>query len=138
MDSESILPIIKYLIKSTPIGHLKETIDNLKIILSAKTIETSDIFQEIQSYEEEHMRQFNLENEKVLISKETKDETGFYHDQGKKIKIQVMPLNDNIEKIEKIDDLPTNETRQFLYDELVKYKHEQYKDSVTAVNGKPL
>ena len=105
MDSENNLPIIKYIIKNTPIGHLKETIENLKIVIGGSFMDSKAVLDEISAYEEEHFKQINLNEDKIIISKHNKDDEGYYNDQSKKLKIKANPLNENIEKIVELNNI---------------------------------
>lgn len=136
MDPSNV-PIIKYIIKSSPIGHLKETIENLKTVIGGQALEDKEIQAEILNYEEDHYKQISLNDDKILISKFTKDSEGFYHDQGKKLKISVVPLSENIEKIVDLDDSNvTNPLRIAIDKKLIEYKDKNYKSSITATNSK--
>jgi len=138
MDPSNI-PIVKYIIKSSPIGHLKETIENLKTVIGNSALEDKEIQAEIVSYEEDHYKQISLNDDKILISKFTKDEEGFYHDQSKKIKISIVPMSENIEKIVDLDDSnASNPLRVTIDKKLMEYKEKNYKTSITATNSNKL
>lgn len=117
MDSENTIPIIKYIIRNTPIGHLKETIENLKSLLGSAIIENKTVQDEILAYEEEHFKQMHLNEDKIIVSKYNKDDEGFYVDQAKKLKIAVNPLNENIEKIVEFKE---NQNTSFRYLKTIK------------------
>lgn len=136
MDSENVLNIVKYLIRSTPYGHLKETLENLKNLVGSSIIDEKQIQDEISFYEEEHLRQVSLNEDKIIISKYNKDDEGFYHDQGKKIKIQINPLSENIEKINDLEDISNYEFRNFLEKALSEYVSRCFKSGITASNSK--
>jgi hypothetical protein len=136
MDSENVLNIVKYLIRSTPYGHLKETLENLKNLVGSSIIEEKQIQDEISFYEEDHLRQVSLNEDKIIISKYNKDDEGFYHDQGKKIKIQINPLSENIEKINDLEDISNYEFRNFLEKALSEYVSRCFKSGITASNSK--
>lgn len=136
MDSENVLNIVKYLIRSTPYGHLKETLENLKNLVGSSIIDEKQIQNEISFYEEEHLRQVSLNEDKIIISKYNKDDEGFYHDQGKKIKIQINPLSENIEKINDLEDISNYEFRNFLEKALSEYVSRCFKSGITASNSK--
>jgi len=128
--------IIKYIIKSSPIGHLKETIENLKTVLGAIAIEDKEIQQEIVSYEEDHFKQISLNDDKILISKYSKDSEGYYHDQSKKYKISISPMSENIDKIVDIDDSNvSNPLRLAIDKKLLEYKEKNFKTAITATNS---
>ena len=106
MDSDLNINLdaIKYIIRNTPIGHLKDTLDNLKIVIGSQIFEEKSIKEELASYEEEHFKSVNFNENKILISKYNKDSENFYHDQTRKIKISLAPLSENIESIRDLDD----------------------------------
>lgn len=151
MDSNNTIDIIKYVIRNTPFGHLKETIENLKVLVGSSLLENSEVQDEIKKYEENHFKQVSLNEEKIVISQHNKDEDDFYHDQSKNFKIYVNPLNENIEKIEKIENNQEdteNSNNQLYVDDfsrnlhknlingLNEYKDRCFKNKVAAVNGK--
>lgn len=138
MDSDNVTNIIKYIIRFTPYGHLKETIENLKTLVGASVIEEKEVQDEIAVYEEDHMRQVNLGDDKIIVSKFNKDDENYYHEQSKNIKIQIQPLNENIEKIVETESSPdnTHAFRQLLDKLLQEYKNKCYKSGITAVNSK--
>ena len=129
------LQIIKYIIKSSPIGHLKETIECLKNILGSQVLEEPEIKHEILGYEEEHFKHISLNEDKILISNYTKDQDGYYHDQSKKLKISVVPLSENIEKIIE-DEENQSSLRNSLNKLLLDYKDKNFKPSICATNSK--
>ena len=100
MENEGInIDAVRYIIRNTPIGHLKDSIDNLKILVGASVFEDDAIKSEIIKYEEDHFRSVNFNDDKILISKYNKDNENYYVDQSKKIKIALLPQNENIENI---------------------------------------
>jgi len=130
------LTIIKYIIKSTPIGHLKETIECLKNIVGGSAMEEPEVLQEISSYEEEHFKQINLNDDKIIISKFSKDSEGMYHDQSKKLKISIAPLSENIDKIIDHDTEHSHTSlRNKLDVKLLEYKKLNYNSNITATNS---
>jgi hypothetical protein len=138
MDSEEIINIIKFLIKFTPIGHIKETIKNLKSIVDPALLDEKSIQDELSAYEEEHFKQISLNEDKIILSKFNKDEDNYYHDQTKKIKILAQPLNENIEKIVEIEEheIPQNPIRNLLDNALTTYREKNYKSGITGTNSK--
>jgi hypothetical protein len=138
MDSSNNINIIKYIIRSTPIGHIKETVKNLKSIVDPSLLEEKEVQDELLAYEEDHFRQFHLGEDKIIVSKYNKDNEGFYYDQSKRLKISVLPGSDNIEKIIELDDsqLPKNEVRDLLDKALVDYREKNYKTGIAASNSK--
>ena len=137
MDNQ-IVNIVKFLIKETPVGHLKNLLDSLKIIVGYETIENEQVLAEITRYEEEHLKQFDFENDKILISKQTKISEGSYVDQNKGLKIKIIPLSENIDKIDKLskDDLNNDDFSGSLFKSFSEYKSKNFKDENTAINGK--
>ena len=100
MDSEGInIDAVRYIIRNTPIGHLKDSIENLKILVGAAVFEEDDIKSEIIKYEEDHFRSVNFNDDKILISKHNKNQENYYVDQSKKIKIALLAQSENIENI---------------------------------------
>jgi len=105
MDSETNvnLDAIKYIIRNTPIGHLKDSLENLKTLIGSYIFEEKAIKEELAKYEEDHFKTVNFNEDKIIISKSNKDSENFYHDQTRKIKISLLPLSDNIEVIQNLD-----------------------------------
>ena len=148
MDSNNTINIVKYIIRNTPFGHLRETIDNIKFLVGNLVIDHPEVQDEIKTYEEEHFKQISLNEEKIVITKYNKDKDNYYHDQSKNLKICVNPMNENIEKIEKITSTDvedegigyTDEFSKNLHKSLTKllsqYKDRCYKNGVAAVNCK--
>lgn len=134
MDAQNIA-IVKFLIKETPIGHLKGTLDNLKSILGVDVLESEEIRKEIIAYEEEHLKQLSVDEDKILISSITKDSDGYYYDQNKNLKVLATPMNENFEKIEKCSS-DNSELKSALYAKLDDYKKKNYKAGITSINGK--
>lgn len=138
MDNQ-IVNIVKFLVKETPVGHLKNLLDSLKIIVGFETVENDQVLSEIARYEEDHLKQFDFENDKILISKHTKLSEGCYVDQQKGLKLRVVPLSENIDKIEKLDKEVNKSEDSFatsLFNSFSEYKTRNFKDENTAINGK--
>jgi hypothetical protein len=136
MDPSNVINIVKYLIRSTPYGHLKETVENLKNLVGSHIIEEKEVQDEIASYEEEHLKHVNLNDDKIIISKFNKDEENYYHEQTKKIKILINPLSENIEKISDLEeDYQNSNFRDILDKALNEYKDKSYKSAITASNS---
>lgn len=113
MDSESVnLDAIKYIIRNTPIGHLKDALDNLKTLIGSSIFDEPSIKEELLKYEEDHFKYINFNEDKILISKYNKDADNFYHDQSRKIKISLLPLSENIENIQ---ELPSEELENYKF-----------------------
>ena len=138
MDSSECINIIKFLIKSTPVGHIKETVKNLKSIVDPSIFEEKVIQDILTEYEEDHFKQIPLNEDKIILSKYNRDEENCYHDQSKKIKISVLPMNENIEKIVEINenDYINNSVRNHLDKALNDYKEKNYKSTITGTNSK--
>lgn len=134
MDSQ-IVSIVKFLIRETPVGHLKSLLDSVKIIVGQDVIESPEIQSEITKFEEDHFKQVQIDNDKILLSQYNKSEDNFYIDQNKGLKVKTIPLNDNFEKIENIEK-EGDELREQLYEAYSAYKNKNYKDENTSFNGK--
>lgn len=132
MDQQT-LSIIKFLIKETPVGHIKSTIDNLKVILGLDLTDNNEIRNELVHFEEQHLRHVNVNDEKIVLSSFNNGNDGFYYDQVKKLKISIEPLNENIEKIETLNKSPCELTMK-IDEALKKHIEKNYKSSVTASN----
>jgi hypothetical protein len=140
MDSTNSINIIKYIIRSTPIGHIKETVKNLKTIIDPALLEEKEVQDELLAYEEEHFRQFHLNEDKIIVSKFNKDNEGFYYDQNKRLKISVLPGSDNIEKFIELEEgnIPKSSLRDLLDKGIIEYREKNYKTGIAASNGKVL
>jgi hypothetical protein len=134
MDSTNIINVGKYIIRNTPIGHLRESVDNIKNLVGGNILDEKEIQDEITSYEEDHFKQVALNDEKIIISKFNKDGEKFYHDQTKKFKISINPLSENIETLHEISSgSPFRDTLdKFLHE----YRDKNYKGVITAINSK--
>ena len=136
MDSNSIVPIVIYIIKSVPIGHMKETLDNLRNLVGNEVLELKEVQDEIVLYEEEHFKHISLNEDKILLSTLTKDYENKYHDQGKQLSIQVSPLNDNIDNLNMYPEPVEDEFRSLLEQQVTAYKENNYKPGIVGSNGK--
>jgi hypothetical protein len=136
MDPQ-IVNIVKYLIRETPMGHLQSLLENLKVIVGFEVFDSSDILKEISNYEQDHLKQLNVADELVLISKYNQDSDGYFHDNHKGLKLMVDPLSENIQKIEEVEKKEEG-FREILYNKFVDYKNKNYKNDITAINGKYL
>lgn len=128
--------ILKYIIKSAPIGHLSQTIENLKNLVGGSSLENKDIDQEISNYEEQHFKQLKIKDEKIVINPYNRTEDNFYEDQNRKIRICPTPLSENIEKIEDIENVPECRLRDEMYKAYEDYKNKNFKSEISAINGK--
>lgn len=136
MDSQQI-SIAKYLIHETPIGHLNFTFESLKNILGLNPLDNETIRKEIAKYNEEHLNHIIVEDNKLLVSSVTKDESGNYLDQNANIKVKVSADGTNAESTEEISS-EESPLRIALHKSLIAYKEKNYKSAITAVNGKLL
>ena len=138
MDQNQNNEIIKYIIKSAPIGHLSQTVENLKNLVGATAIEKKEIEEEIMLYEEQHFKHFKIKDDKLVINQFNKEENQTYEDQIKKIKIVATPLSENIEKISDVENVIESKLRDELYKALDEYKNKNFKSEITAINGKKI
>ena len=134
MDNQNT-DILKYIIKSAPIGHLSQTIENLKNLVGASLMDRKDILDEIIIYEEQHFKQLKIKDEKIVINPYNKDEGNLYEDQLKRVKISPTPLSENIEKIEDVENVVECKLRDEIYKALDEYKKKNFKEEITAING---
>ena len=127
----SALDAAKFIIENTPVGMLNEINKNMKLI-DEKLTNTKEYNNIIKNYEENHFKQIPLENDKSLITEYNKDKEGFYYDQSKKYKVQILPLSENFEKLERL----TNEfILQALIDkEITEYQNKYYIKGKTSHN----
>lgn len=124
--------VAKYIIRQTPIGHLDESLNNLKNLLGEQAMDTDPIKGEIQTYEEDHLGQLPSDNGKVILSALNRDSENYYHDQRKGIKYQF-----DAEKFQIINVEPStidNELRTEIETALKGYCEKYYKPSVTETN----
>lgn len=121
--------VAKYIIRQTPVGHLDESISNLKSLIGEQPMDSNNIKGEIQAYEEDHLAHLQTDKGKLLMSSYTKDSDNYYHDETKGVKFQF-----DAEKIEAInveECRQENEMRNALEVELKKYCDKYYKPAVT-------
>lgn len=137
MDSENNLNIIKYIIRNTPYGLLKETIEHLKILVGQSVLEDEAVLEELKLYDEEHLRQINYNDEKIVISKYNRNEENMYYDNQKKLKFSISALSENFDKIIQLEDhdLPKNEFVELLSKSLNAYKEKYYDGKISAATG---
>lgn len=133
MDSQ-ITAIIKFLIKETPVGHLKSTLESLKTIIGIDFLDSPEIKKEISIYEEDHLKQVSIEEDKVLISNRTKDSEDNYFDLNKQLKFRNNPLSENLDNIDKYNS-KNNSFRELIYKKLKEYTASNFKKGVVAING---
>ena len=134
MDPQ-IVNIVKYLIRETPIGHLKTLLDNLKVIVGFEVIDCKEVNDEILLYEQEHLKQIDLGGDKIILSKFNKDGNDYFHDQQQGLKIKAVANLENAEKIEKIEQSDDN-LRSLLHKAFLKYRDTNFKKEISAANGK--
>ena len=91
MVDAGFVNVAKYIIKKTPIGHLGKSLENLRSVVGEEVMDQNDVKKEIHNYGETHLSAVNnnVTNTKVVISSLTKDEEGYYHDQGQKVKFKI-------------------------------------------------
>ena len=125
------LDAAKFIIENTPIGLLNETNNYIKL-LDEKLTYTKEYNNILKKYEEEHFKQIPLENDKSLITNYNKDNDNFYHDQTKKYKVQILPLSENFEKLERLTD--ENILQALIEEEIIKYQNKYYTKENTSHN----
>ena len=130
----SAVNVAKYVIKKTPIGHLGKCLENLKIVLGERVMDTDDVKKEIHNYGENHLSpvQNDVTNSKVVVSALTKDSNGFYYDQGQKVRFKIGLENGTIENAEAIEF--QNELRDKVQEKLLQYLDKYFKAEVTKFN----
>lgn len=130
----SAVNVAKYIIKKTPIGHLGKGLENLKIVLGERVMDTDDVKKEIHNYGENHLSsvQNDVTNSKVVVSALTKDNDGFYYDQGQKVRFKIGLENGTIENAETIDF--QNDLRDQVQAKLLQYLDKYFKAEVTKFN----
>ena len=132
MDQQNI-DILKYIIKSAPIGHLSQTIENLKNLVGASSMDRKEIFDEIMNYEEKHFKHLKINDEKIVINCYNKEEGNSYEDQIRNV--NPTPLSENIEKIQDLENVLECKLRDEIYKELEEYMKKSFKPDITAING---
>ena len=126
--------VAKYIIKKTPIGHLGKSLENLRSLVGEQVMDTEDVKNEIHTYGETHLSAVPNEvtNTKVVISNLTKDEEGFYHDQGQKVKFKIGIESGQVEEAQSSE--CTNELRNAVDNKMKEYLNKCYKTEVTRYN----
>ena len=125
------LEAAKFIIENTPIGLLNDINNNIKLI-DEKLTYSSEYNNIIKKYEEDHFKQIPLENDKSLITNYNKDNENYYHDQTKKYKVQILPLSENFEKLEKLTD--ENILQTLIEKEIANYQNKYYTKDNTSHN----
>ena len=126
--------VAKYIIKKTPIGHLGKSLDNLRSVVGEQVMDTNEVKQEIHAYGENHLSAVNndVTNSKVVISSLTKDDQGFYYDQGQKVKFKIGLESGAVEEAQSIE--ASNDLRDAIEEAIKKYLEKCYKLEVTRYN----
>ena len=88
--------IAKYIIHQTPIGLLNSSLYNLRILLKGDVLESPEILEEINNYNQYHLIPIEVKNvnSKVIISQYNNDNEDYYYDQIQKIRFK---LNEKFE-----------------------------------------
>jgi hypothetical protein len=138
MNSDSTTNIIKYIIRNVPYGLLKETLEHLKLLVGQSALEQKEIQEELAVYDEEHLKQINYNDEKIILSKLNKDNENFYIDQHKKSKFSIEPLSENFDKIVNLDghELEQNNFFNFISKYLLIYKEKNFENNISAATGR--
>ena len=133
-ENENSINVAKYIINQTPIGHLNKSIQNLKNLIGEEQMENETIQKEIQKYAENHLShvQYNDEGNKLIISNVTKDNDGFYYDQGQKIKVKLNISDGGINSIDSIED--TDSLRQEIDNKIKLYLDKYYTNGISKSN----
>jgi capping protein alpha len=133
-ENENSINVAKYIINQTPIGHLNKSIQNLKNLIGEESMESETIKKEIQNYAENHLShvQYNNEGNKLIISNVTKDNDGFYYDQGQKIKVKLNISDGGINSIDSIED--TDSLRQEIDTKIKSYLDKYYTNGISKSN----
>ena len=119
------LEAAKFIIENTPIGLLNDINNYIKLI-DEKLTYSSEYNNIIKKYEEDHFKQIPLENDKSLITNYNKD------NQTKKYKVQILPLSENFEKLEKLTD--ENILQTLIEKEIANYQNKYYTKDNTSHN----
>ena len=130
----SFVNVAKYIIKKTPIGHLGKSLENLRAVVGEQVMDTEDVKKEMHNYGESHLSAVNNDftNSKVVISPLTKDEEGFYHDQGQKVKFKIGLESGAVEEAQ--EDTFQNDLRDTIEQHIKQYLEKCYKMEVTRYN----
>ena len=133
-ENENSINVAKYIINQTPIGHLNKSIQNLKNLIGEESMESETIKKEIQNYAENHLShvQYNNEGNKLIISNVTKDNDGFYYDQGQKIKVKLNISDGGINSIDSIED--SDSLRQEIDTKIKSYLDKYYTNGISKSN----
>ena len=134
MVDAGFVNVAKYIIKKTPIGHLGKSLENLKSVVGEQVMDTNDVKKEIHNYGETHLSGVNnnVTNSKVVISPLTKDEEGFYYDQGQKVKFKIGLESGEVEEAQAVE--VQNDLRDVIEQKTKEYLGKCYKMEVTKYN----
>ena len=102
-SSQSTISSLKYAIEHTPVGMLPQQYTNFQKLNVPETT-SNEISTTLRNYEEHHLRQIPIEDSSFIISPHNKDSSNYYYDQTKHYKLQICPLSNNFDKLEKIAD----------------------------------
>ena len=131
-DKSNEINVAKYIIQNTPIGHLEESIENLKIVCGEEVMDQDPVKSQIISYQEDHLAQIPVNDSKSVISKLNKDENGFYYDMDKQVKFKVSPEKSEATDIENIED--NSSLRKAIEKNIKSYRDQCYKSNIAKVN----
>ena len=67
---DQTVEIVKFVIKSSPIGHLSQSLENLKNLIGGGVIESKQIQDEVINYEEQHFKHLKIKDDKIVINKQ--------------------------------------------------------------------
>ena len=97
--------VSKYIIKKIPIGHLGKGLENLRGLVGGQVMDTEEVKTEIHTYGETHLSSVpnSVTNTKVVISPLTKDQDGYYYDQGQKVKFKIGLDSGEVEDAQSIE-----------------------------------
>ena len=128
------IKVAKYIIKKTPLGHLGKCLENLRALVGEKVMETEEVKEEIYNYGSTHLSQVpnDVTNTKVVISNLTKDDEGYYHDQGQKVKFKIGIESGQVEDAQNTE--CENSLRDAVDNKMKEYLNKCYKTEVTKYN----
>ena len=126
--------VSKYIIKKIPIGHLGKGLENLRGLVGGQVMDTEEVKTEIHTYGETHLSSVpnSVTNTKVVISPLTKDQDGYYYDQGQKVKFKIGLDSGEVEDAQSIE--YQNELRDTIDKKVNEYLDKCYKREVTQYN----
>lgn len=81
--------VIKYLLKSSPVGEVHDVIQDLSTLVGMDTLKSPEIQQALKEYFETHLQQVQVGEERCLVtpsnSQPSEDNVFRYYDQAKNI-----------------------------------------------------